>query len=188
MARVIIFLGPPGAGKGTQAVMLAKELNYLHLSTGEMFRSAMEQGTDIGKQIKTLVDAGNLVPDAVTCSLVHERLSQPDATTGIILDGFPRNIDQAEELENILTKLGASIQVVIDVTVPEAVLFERIRRRGRESGRSDDTQDVLANRYQIYLKETSPVSAFYENKGLLRTIDGLGSVEEVASRIKAELA
>ena len=185
MAKVIIFLGPPGAGKGTQAVMLAKDLGYLHLSTGEMFRAAMEKGTKVGLQIKEQVDAGHLVPDALTIRLVEERLSQGDVTTGVILDGFPRNLDQANELNEIVKRLGFSLQVVIDVTVPEEVLFERIRRRSRESGRSDDTQEVLANRYQIYLSETAPVSAFYERQGLLRSVNGLGSVDEVAQQVRA---
>ena len=181
----LVFLGPPGAGKGTQAVLLAEEKGLLHLSTGDMFRGAIARGTPTGLQAKSFMDQGQLVPDTVTDALVDERLKEHDADSGFLLDGYPRNLAQAEALEAILLKRGTPLDAVIYLDVADEILVERIKRRAAKSGsqpggaRVDDNEDVARERLKVYHQHTAPLVSYYETAGLLHRVDGTLSIEDV---------
>lgn len=180
----IILLGPPGAGKGTQAILLARDAKICHISTGEMMRSAIASGSTLGKKVKGFMDAGELVPDATVIDLIRERLSQPDCAPGFLLDGFPRTVDQAKALTTLLAEMKKPISHVVELKVPDQVLIERVKKRGESgSGRSDDTEEVLAKRLQVYWKQTAPVTQYYREIGNVVEVDGLATIEEVHARV-----
>lgn len=183
----LLIMGPPGAGKGTQAVQLAERLGAAHISTGDIFRANVSQQTELGKKAQRYMDAGEYVPDEVTNAMVKDRLAQPDAQAGFILDGYPRTTDQVATLDAILDELGTSLDAVLSLKVDPEELIARLLKRAQDSGRSDDTEDVIRHRQEVYTKETSPLLAVYAERGLLREVDGIGSVEQVAERIHAAL-
>jgi adenylate kinase len=172
-----VLLGPPGAGKGTQAEKLAEKLQIPHLSTGELFRQNIGSGTKLGLEAKRYLDAGDLVPAELTNELVDDRLSDPDtAGAGFILDGYPRSVPQAQALHDMLERRGVQLDAVLEFRIPEDALFERLKARGR----ADDTDDVIHNRMNVYRDETAPVIEYYNSE--LKTVDAVGSVDEVFAR------
>lgn len=182
--RLIIF-GPPGAGKGTQANLISEEFKIPHLSTGEIFRSAIKNETPLGKEVKSILDAGDLVPDEKVVALVEQELMDDKYDDGYILDGFPRTIPQAKAFDEILDKKGKSLDAFLQLEVPEIELIDRILSRGE--GRSDDTPEKIKNRLDVYKEETQPVVNHYREQGLVKEINGVGSIEEIFNRIKSEL-
>ncbi|MHC4940415.1 MAG: adenylate kinase [Planctomycetota bacterium] len=185
----LVFLGPPGAGKGTQAKLLADAKGLLHLSTGDMFRGAISRGTPTGLQAKSFMDQGQLVPDSVVDALVDERLKEEDARGGFLLDGYPRNLTQAEALEQLLSTRGTPLDAVLYLDVADDILVERIVKRGEQSGgaRADDTAEVATERLKVYHEHTSPLVDYYEKAGLLRKVDGTRSIEEVQQAVSDAL-
>jgi len=206
----IIFLGAPGAGKGTQAAELAREQGLVHIATGDLFRQALEQGTELGIKAKSYMEKGVLVPDQITIGMVLERLSAPDCTRGAILDGFPRNLEQAEALDKALSQQGKAIDKVIYIKVPEEELLRRLSGRwicrrcqtpyhatdspprvwgkcdkcgGELYQRPDDTEESVKKRLEVYFAETAPLIDYYNQRGKLLEIEGKGSVAEVRRRI-----
>ncbi|WP_299571486.1 adenylate kinase [uncultured Williamsia sp.] len=173
----LVILGPPGAGKGTQAEMLSESLGIPHVSTGDLFRANITEGTSIGLEAKKYLDAGDLVPSQITIDMVKARVQEPDATNGFILDGFPRSTEQADALTEILSELGTSLDAVLSFVVDEDVVVERMLARGR----ADDTEDVIRNRMQVYVKETSPLLDYYGDQ--VTVIDAVGDVGEVHQRV-----
>ncbi len=182
--RIIIF-GPPGAGKGTQAGLIKEAYDIPHLSTGEIFRNAIKNETDLGLKVKSIMDAGNLVPDETVVALVNEELEKPKYDEGYILDGFPRTVPQAEAFDTILEKKGESLSAFLLLKVPEEELVRRILSRGE--GRSDDTEEKVKRRLEVYWEETLPVLNHYREQDVVKEIDGVGSVEEIFERIKKVL-
>ena len=180
----LVLIGPPGAGKGTQALRIAADFSIPHISTGEILRAAVAEGSELGKEVKRLLDAGELVPDETMIKVMKGRLSQRDCRPGFLLDGFPRTVAQAARLDELLTELRCELTCVVNLLVPSEVLVERIKKRAEEgSGRSDDTVETAMKRLQVFLEQTAPVVAYYRNNLKLVDIDGLGTVDEVASRI-----
>ena len=172
----IVLLGPPGAGKGTQATKLASELGVPQISTGDLFRHNIDAGTTLGLQAKQYLDAGDLVPASLTNALVDDRLNDADVAQGFILDGFPRSVEQAEALNDMLKRRGLKLDAVLEFRVPEDELVDRLKGRGR----ADDTEDVIRNRMKVYRDETAPLLDFYE--GELHTVDAVGTLDEVFAR------
>jgi adenylate kinase len=170
------LLGPPGAGKGTQAAKLAEKLQIPHLSTGDLFRENIGNGTKLGLEAKRYLDAGDLVPSELTNELVDDRLNNPDTAEGFILDGYPRSVPQAQALHDMLERRGTQLDAVLEFRVPEDELFERLKARGR----ADDTDDVIRNRMKVYRDETAPLIEYYS--GELKTVDAVGTVDEVFAR------
>lgn len=177
----LLFIGPPGAGKGTQADRVAQRLGIPHVSTGDMFRDHVARGTELGKKVDAIMKAGDYVPDEVTVAMLEERIAQDDARDGFILDGFPRTEAQVESLDGLLGDDGLDTVVVFDVDEDE--LTERLLARGR----ADDTEETIRNRFKIYLEQTQPLIDEYEGRSLTVTVDGIGDVEEVTERILDEL-
>ena len=190
----IILLGPPGAGKGTQAQRLVTKYGIVHLSTGDMLRAAAAAGTPLGLRAKSLMDRGHLVPDDVVVDIVADRISQPDARAGVILDGFPRTVPQAEALDRLLAERGLMLDAVIELKVDEGILLKRIETRiahmtaRGEALRADDNPEVLKGRLEAYRAQTAPLVHYYARKGLLRSVDGMASVEAVAAAIDRVLS
>lgn len=172
----VLLLGPPGAGKGTQAVKLAEKLGIPQISTGELFRRNIEEGTKLGVEAKRYLDAGDLVPSDLTNELVDDRLNNPDAANGFILDGYPRSVEQAKALHEMLERRGTDIDAVLEFRVSEEVLLERLKGRGR----ADDTDDVILNRMKVYRDETAPLLEYYCDQ--LKTVDAVGTMDEVFAR------
>jgi adenylate kinase len=186
-ARFLI-VGPQGSGKGTQGVLVAEAFGVPSISTGDVFRENISNGTELGARVQAIVEAGDLVPDELTCELVRDRLSQPDAARGFLLDGFPRNGNQLDDLAEFLESRGESLDAVIELSVPREVSIARLRQRAIDQGRTDDTEEVIANRLAIYERETAPILHVYRDQGLVVQIDGVGSLDEVTDRIFAALA
>ncbi|MEV6133970.1 adenylate kinase [Streptomyces violaceusniger] len=212
----IVLVGPPGAGKGTQAAYLAEKLSIPHISTGDLFRANISQGTPLGKQAQEYMRAGQLVPDEVTIGMAEDRLDQPDAQPGFLLDGFPRNLIQAEALDTYLGERGVSLDAVLDLEVPESEVIKRIagRRTCRQDSshtfhveykppktpgvcdicggelyqREDDSEETVRKRLEVYHRETEPIIDYYKAKGLVVTISALGKVSEVTQRAMDALA
>jgi adenylate kinase len=170
------LLGPPGAGKGTQAQKLAEKLEIPQISTGELFRRNIDKGTKLGLEAKRYLDAGDLVPSDLTNQLVDDRLADADAANGFILDGYPRSLEQAKALHEMLQRRGTDIDAVLEFRVSEEELFQRLKGRGR----ADDTDDVILNRMKVYRDETAPLLEYYS--GELRTVDAVGTMDEVFAR------
>jgi adenylate kinase len=179
----IVFMGPPGAGKGTQAALLSKELGIPHISTGDIFRANVTDGTPLGKEAQSYMDAGEYVPDGVTNAMVRDRLTHDDAQAGFILDGYPRTVEQVAELDAMLRSAGIKIDHVIELTVDVDVVVARLVRRSAEQGRTDDTEDVLRHRLEVYADQTAPLIEVYQNRNLLSQVDGLGEIEAVTAEI-----
>jgi len=173
----LVLVGPPGAGKGTQAVALSDRLGVPHISTGDLFRAHVGEQTPLGREAKRYLDSGELVPDAVTNEMVRERLAEPDAKVGFLLDGFPRNTKQADVLGQFLDECGTKLEAVIQLEVAEDVVVGRLLARGR----SDDIEDVIRRRQQVYRSETAPLLEYYSD--ILITVDGVGEVGEVSARV-----
>ena len=183
----IVLLGAPGSGKGTQAVRLVEKLELPHISTGELLRSAVEAGTELGQKAKTVINRGELVSDDIMLGLIRQRLSRDDAKKGFILDGYPRNITQAKALDEILERQGQAMVEVLYIDVDAELLMQRIAGRAAEEGRSDDAEEVVRKRLRIYAEQTAPLVEFYAGKGVLSRVLGEGSVEEVFQRIMSVL-
>ncbi len=179
----IVFIGPPGAGKGTQAERIIERYELAHLSTGDMLRAARDAKTEVGVQAETFMSAGQLVPDEIIVAIIGQRLQQPDCQTGYLLDGFPRTIAQAEALDKMLADKQTPLDVVLELQVPEEELFQRLAGRGR----ADDNPETIRQRLVAYRQQTEPLLEYYGQRKLLRSIDGLGSVEEIVGRVRAEL-
>jgi adenylate kinase len=172
----LVLLGPPGAGKGTQAVKLAEKLEIPQISTGDLFRSNINDGTELGLEAKRYLDAGDLVPSELTNALVDKRLDEPDVADGFILDGYPRSVEQAEALTHMLEARKTKLDAVLEFRVSEEELFKRLKDRGR----ADDTEEVIHNRMNVYRDETAPLLEYYD--GAVRTVDAVGSLDEVFAR------
>ncbi|MGV0635104.1 adenylate kinase [Mycolicibacillus trivialis] len=177
----IVLLGPPGAGKGTQAVKLAEKLGIPQISTGDLFRHNISTGTELGLQAKRYLDAGDLVPASLTNALVEDRIDQPDAANGFILDGYPRSLEQAEALHEMLNRRGTRVDAVVDFQVSQEELLSRLKGRGR----ADDTDEIIENRMKVYRDETAPLLEYYRNE--LKTVDAVGEVDEVFGRALSAL-
>lgn len=177
----LVLVGPPGAGKGTQAERVAEQLGIPHISTGDLFRANLKQETPLGVEAKRYMAAGDLVPDSVTVAMVRSRLADPDAAKGFLLDGFPRTTAQAESLEELLSEAGEQLDAVVELQVPEDVVVERLLARGR----ADDNEDVIRNRQRVYREATAPLLDFY--RGRLVTVDAVGEVAAITDRVFAAL-
>ncbi len=184
----IVLLGPPGSGKGTQAALLRERIGVPHISTGELLRSAVAAGSELGRQAKAAMDAGELVSDELMLGLIEERLGQPEVEPGFILDGYPRNLSQAQSLEALLERLGQPIDRALELTVDEEQIIQRLALRASEEGRSDDSEAVVRNRLSVYRAQTAPVSGYYAEQGLLVQVDGLGEIDEVNRRLVSALS
>ena len=179
----IILLGAPGSGKGTQGEKMAAHYGIPKLSTGDALRAAVKAGTELGRQAKATMDAGQLVANELVYGIVEERLAQPDAQKGFILDGFPRNIAQADVLEDMLGKAGTSISKALHLHVEDEEIITRLHSRALKEGRADDTEEVIRDRIKVYNAETKPLLDYYEKQGKLVTLEGKGGLEEIFSRI-----
>ena len=189
----LILLGPPGTGKGTQAQRLVAKYGIVQLSTGEALRAAVQAGTPVGRQVQEIIAGGNLVPDDMVLDIVEQRIAQPDARKGFVLDGFPRTVPQAAALDRMLQANGLALDVVLELRVDEAALLKRIESRAAEMTargeprREDDNAEVLRTRLKAYREQTAPLIAYYRQRRVLRTLDGMASIEEVAAEIDKAL-
>lgn len=183
MLNIVIF-GPPGAGKGTQSEKIIQKYDLVHLSTGDMLRGEIKAGTELGKQAKSLIDEGKLVPDEVVVGMIRNKLNENTSAKGFIFDGFPRTTGQAEALDELLEEFDTSITVMVALEVPEKELTKRLLERGKESGRSDDQdEEIIQSRIEEYNKKTAPLKNFYSNQNKFHAIDGVGSIDEIFNRI-----
>lgn len=186
-ARFLI-VGPQGSGKGTQGVRIAEQFGIPVVSTGDIFRANIKGQTELGQRVQAIIDAGDLVPDELTSELVRDRLSQPDAATGFLLDGYPRNRGQVGDLDAFLTSRGEALDAVIELAVPREESIARLALRAKEQGRSDDTPEAIGHRLSIYERETAPILSVYGERGIVDTIKGVGSMDEITERIMTALA
>jgi adenylate kinase len=184
----VLFMGPPGAGKGTQAALVAKHFDVPQVSTGDIFRSNVTKGTELGLVAKRYMDAGEYVPDEVTNDMVRVRLGEDDARRGFLLDGYPRTVAQVAKLDEILEELGTSLDGVIVLQVDREELIARLLERARTGGRTDDTEQVIRHRQEVYAEQTAPLLTLYSDRGLVVDVDGHGTVDEVSERIWDALA
>lgn len=186
----VILLGPPGAGKGTQAKRIEDDHSIVQLSTGEMLRAAVASGSELGQQAKAIMDAGQLMPDDLMVQMISERVDEPDCQNGFILDGFPRTVPQAEALDRMLADKGLKLDAVIELKVADEVLVQRIETRIAESGegaRSDDNVETLRRRLEVYHQQTAPILPYYRDRGILKTVDGMDSIDGVTGQIRGIL-
>ncbi|PWJ55453.1 Adenylate kinase [Quadrisphaera granulorum] len=183
----VVLLGPPGAGKGTQAALLAQRLGVPAISTGDIFRANKAAGTPLGREAQRYMDAGEYVPDELTNRMVADRLAEPDAATGFLLDGYPRTTAQVRTLDEVLAAHGTGLDAVLEITADVDIVVARLLKRASEQGRSDDTEDVVRRRLEVYAEQTAPLAAAYASRGLLVTVDGVGSVQDVQQRIVTAL-
>ncbi|SRR5579875_101458 len=183
----IVLLGAPGSGKGTQAARLKAELGIAHISTGDLLRAAVKAGTPLGLKARSVMDAGQLVSDDIVLGLLEERLAQPDTRDGFILDGYPRNLAQANALDGLLARLGQPLDAVLKLNVPDADILRRTELRFKAEGRADDNPDTVRKRLEVYAAQTAPVADFYSQRGLLTEIDGVGPIETIAARLLGAL-
>ena len=185
----LILFGPPGAGKGTQAKILQDEWGMVQLSTGDMLRAAIAAGSDLGRRCKEIMDKGNLVTDEIVVGIIAQRLDAPDCADGVVFDGFPRTISQAESLDKFLSERDSPVDAVIELKVRDEALVDRIAKRSREAGgtRRDDTPQTLRNRLEVYHKNTAPLLDFYARQGKLEAVDGMASISEVSTEIRRVL-
>ncbi|MCY3985963.1 MAG: adenylate kinase [Candidatus Dadabacteria bacterium] len=183
--RLILF-GPPGAGKGTQADFIREKYGVEHISTGDVLREAVKNGTEVGLYAKSFMDKGELVPDEVVTEIIRQKISTL-GEAGFMLDGFPRTLEQAKCLEDILTGAGAAIDAVIFLEVPDQEVIQRIIRRQKIEGRQDDTEDLIKNRLRVYKDQTSPLKDFYEGTGVLHAVEGVGEISDIAVRVEGVL-
>ncbi len=181
----LLLMGPPGAGKGTQAQIVAGLLGVPHISTGDIFRANVSQGTPLGREAKRYMDAGEYVPDDVTNAMVRDRLGQQDCTPGFLLDGYPRTLDQVTQLEGMLADLGCNLDRVLELTVDIDEVVGRLVKRAADQGRSDDTEEVIRRRLEVYAEQTAPLIENYAQRGIMAEVDGMGSVDEVTDRLRA---
>ncbi|WP_245951329.1 adenylate kinase [Phytoactinopolyspora halophila] len=183
MTRLLI-MGPPGAGKGTQAQLVAEHFGIPAISTGDIFRANVSNGTSLGVEAKRYMDAGEYVPDEITNNMLRDRLSEPDAADGFLLDGYPRTLSQVDFLDSVLAEQGAELDYVVELVVDENEIVSRLLKRAAEEGRTDDSEEVVRNRMRVYNEQTAPLTALYAERGLLVRVDGMGRVEEVAARVE----
>jgi adenylate kinase len=187
MTRLLI-VGPPGAGKGTQAAIIAETFGIPAISTGDIFRANIKEGTELGLKIQEIVSSGGYVPDSLTNEIVRDRLQQADAVEGFLLDGYPRTVDQVSELDSILAETGSELDAVVRLVADPDEVVARLLKRASEQGRADDTEEVIRHRQDVYHDQTEPVIAAYAERGLVIDVDGLGAVDEVAARVRDALA
>ena len=179
----LLIMGPPGVGKGTQADRIKDILKIIHLSTGEILREEIRINSNIGIKAKMYMDDGMLVPDSILLQIVQQKITEPICQNGYLLDGFPRTIPQADGLEKIMTTLGHKLDYAISLHADTDELIERLIKRGKESGRNDDTPEIIRNRQKIYWQQTAPLLEYYGKKGILKDVDGLGTISEITNRI-----
>ena len=179
----LLIVGPPGAGKGTQAVKIAEALKIPAISTGDIFRKNIKEETELGKEAKSYFDSGNMVPDSVTNNMVRARLEESDVVNGFLLDGYPRNTSQVHELDSILDGKGEKIDRVLLLVADNDELVERLLNRAAEQGRTDDNEEVIRHRLKVYEEETAPLIAIYRERGIVKEVNGLGEIAEVTERI-----
>jgi adenylate kinase len=184
----LLIMGPPGSGKGTQAVHIAHAHQIPAISTGDIFRSNVAAGTPMGRIAREYMDAGEYVPSRVTNAMVSDRVADPDCASGFLLDGYPRTLEQVEELDRILGRTGDSLDAVIELVVDPAVLLGRLLERARSQGRADDTAEVIRRRQELYQEQTAPLTSYYAERGLLRIVDGDAEVDEVSLRVSRALS
>ena len=183
----IVLLGGPGAGKGTQAIKLKEHYGIPHISTGEVLREARTAGTELGKKAVNYMDAGKLLPDDIIIDIIGEKLDMPEMKNGFLFDGFPRTIPQAEGLDKILNSKGESLDAVISIEVPDEIVIERLLKRAEIEGRSDDNRETIENRLKVYYKQTEPLKKHYQDIGLLKSIGGVGTIDEILPDIISKL-
>lgn len=187
MTARLLIVGPQGSGKGTQGVRIAEAFGVPAVSTGDVFRANISEGTELGQQVQAIIAAGNLVPDELTSAVVRDRLAQDDAAPGFLLDGYPRNLGQVGDLDAFLEARGESLDAVIELDVPREESIARLTKRAEEQGRTDDTAEVIAHRLGIYESETAPILDVYRERGLVVAIDGIGSLDVITERILTAL-
>ncbi|MEZ5440203.1 MAG: adenylate kinase [Lysobacterales bacterium] len=181
----IVLLGAPGSGKGTQAALLKERLSVPHISTGDLLRAAVRAGTALGKQAQAVMERGELVSDAIVLGMLEERLGEADIAAGFILDGYPRNLEQAQALDQLLARLQQPVDYAVQLDVDEAIILDRISLRGAAEGRADDNPESVRRRLQVYRDQTAPVIEHFAGQGKLSRVEGTGTVEEIAERIVA---
>jgi adenylate kinase len=187
MTSRLILVGPPGAGKGTQAARLSEALGVPAISTGDIFRANVKEQTELGRRAQRYMDAGEYVPDEVTNAMVRARLAEDDASGGFLLDGYPRTADQVAELDGMLADAGTSLDAVVELTADTDEVVARLLQRATEQGRADDTEVVIRRRLEVYAEQTAPLTDIYAQRGLLTQVDGMGSIESVTERLLAAL-
>jgi adenylate kinase len=179
----LIIMGPPGAGKGTQAKFIAEHFKIPAISTGDIFRANVSEGTELGVEAKRYMDAGDYVPDEVTNLMVRNRIDEPDAATGFLLDGYPRTLAQVEELDGMIKFTGHQLDAVVCLTVDQDEIVSRLLQRAQVDGRADDTEDVIRRRQELYLEQTEPLIEVYHRRGIVVEVDGMGEVRDVTDRV-----
>lgn len=183
----LLIVGPPGAGKGTQATMIAQRYGIPAISTGDIFRENIKNQTELGKQVEQIVSGGSYVPDELTNAIVADRLSQDDAANGFLLDGFPRTVEQVHALDQMLSADGGALNAVVLLEADTDEVVARLLKRAQEQGRADDTEEVIRHRQEVYAEQTEPLISLFDQRGIVLRVDGLGTVEEVSARIEAAL-
>jgi adenylate kinase len=187
MYNIIIF-GPPGSGKGTQSLMLAEKYNLTHISTGDIFRAEIKAGSELGLRVKSVIESGELVSDELLVDLLRSAIHKHPVTEGFLFDGYPRTIQQAHDLEELLEEIGGKVNIVLALDVHDDELMERLLKRARIEGRKDDTEEVIANRLQVYHSQTKPLMDHYAAQGKMESVNGVGSIDEIFGRLCGKIA